>query len=155
MEQESGRERVEVTGTTRERIENARKRLDIAEKWELPTMDQNIFAIVELADEVKKLSDINASLGSMINDKVAEIDKLEAELAALKEKMRWRCVAKDGWPQTGESVEFILSSAPVVLCAAQMTEDNEIMNKYALEKFLNKEPLWWRPLVLPEMEEEE
>lgn len=117
-------------------------------------MDPNFFAIVELADEVKKLSDMNTSLGTMLNDKVAEIDKLEAELAELKEKYRWRSVTKDGWPQTGEAVEFILSRAPVVLCAAQMTEDNEIMNKYALEKFLKKEPLYWRPLVLPKQEEE-
>lgn len=80
--------------------------------------------------------------------------KLAEELAALKEKYHWRSVAKDGWPQTGEAVEFILSSAPVVLCAAQMTDDNEIMNKYALERFLKKEPLWWRPLYLPEIEED-
>lgn len=80
---------------------------------------------------------------------------LAQELAALKEKYRWRSVTKDDWPQTGEAVEFILSSAPVVLCAAQMTEDNKMMNKFALEKFLKKEPLWWRPLVLPEMEEKE
>lgn len=103
----------------------------------------------------------DGKVNEMPNPKTAEeifaekIAALEKELAELKEKYRWRSVTKDGWPQTGESVEFILSSAPVVLCAAQMTEDNEIMNKYALEKFLNKEPLWWRPLVLPEMEEEE
>lgn len=54
----------------------------------------------------------------------------------------------------GEVVKFILSSAPVVLCMAQMMDDNEIIDKYALEKFLKKEPLWWRPLVLPEQEEE-
>lgn len=85
-------------------------------------------------------------------EKDVKIAALERELAELKEKGRWRSVAKDGWPQTGEVVEFILSSAPVVLCAAQMTDDNEIMNKYALEKFLKKEPLNWRPLDLPERE---
>lgn len=102
----------------------------------------------------------DGKVNEMPNPKTAEeilaekIAALEKELAELKEKMRWRSVTKDGWPQTGEAVEFILSRAPVVLCAAQMTEDNEIMNKYALEKFLKKEPLYWRPLVLPKQEEE-
>lgn len=103
----------------------------------------------------------DGKVNEMPNPKTAEeifaekIAALEKELAELKEKYRWRSVTKDGWPQTGEAVEFILSSAPVVLCAAQMTEDNKMMNKFALEKFLKKEPLWWRPLVLPEMEEKE
>lgn len=75
-----------MTEATQERVENARKRLDIAEKWELPTMDPNFFAIVELADEVKKLSDMNASLGTMINNKIVEIKGLKSQLAALKER---------------------------------------------------------------------
>ena len=135
MEQESGRETVEVTDTTRERIENARKRLDIAEKWELPTMDPNFFAIVELADEVKKLSDMNASLGTMINDKVAEIDKLEAKLAELKEKMRWRKQSEEPAPK-GKDIE---AYSPIRGYVFYRAPSDSLL------------PHWyWRPLDLPE-----
>lgn len=128
-----------MTGTTRERIENARKRLDIAEKWELPTMDQNIFAIVELADEVKKLSDINASLGSMINDKVAEIDKLETELAALKDKARWRKQSEEPAPND-EIVEAVYLCKGRYCGAFYANRDGSEL----------KHCDYWRPLDLPE-----
>ena len=91
-----------MTDTTKERVENARRMLDKAEKWELPTMDRNIFAIVELADEVKKLNDMNTSLGSMINNKIVEIKGLKSQLAALKEKYRWRNVDEEEPPRETE-----------------------------------------------------
>ena len=146
MEQESGRETAKVTGTTRERIENARKRLDIAEKWELPTMDQNIFAIVELADEVKKLSDMNASLGSMINNKIVEIKGLKSQLAELKEKMRWRNENVEPAPR-GERV--------LVYCidydASDGVYDAEMEHMYCPDGELAYPYTWWRPLDLPGM----
>lgn len=125
-----------MTDTTKERVENARKRLDIAEKWELPTI--TFFAIVELADEVKKLSDMNASLGTMINDKVAEIDKLETKLAALKEKMRWRKQSEEPAPRKGQKVEIY----------------TPIRNQVELVIDCHVSGHWyWRPLDLPEMRE--
>lgn len=135
-----------MTETTQERVKNARKRLDIAEKWELPTMDPNFFAIVELADEVKKLSDMNASLGTMINDKVAEIDKLETKLAELKEKMRWRDENVEPAPR-GERV--------LVYCidydASDGVYDAEMEHMYCPDGELAYPYTWWRPLDLPGM----
>ena len=138
-----------MTGTTRERIENARKRLDIAEKWELPTMDQNIFAIVELADEVKKLSDINASLGSMINNKIVEIKGLKSQLAALKEKYRWRNVDEEEPPRETE----------VLICCVSRSGAHKYVYTASFdgEDFYDRrgdspsgEIKYWRPLDLPE-----
>lgn len=129
-----------MTDTTRERIEIARKRLDIAEKWELPTMDPNFFAIVELADEVKKLSDMNASLGTMINNKIVEIKGLKSQLAALKEKYRWRKQSEEPAP---DNLEI------------------EIYDGGANAIFVPEGPVYiydsryWRPLDLPEMEGKE
>lgn len=124
-----------MTETTQERVENARKRLDIAEKWELPTMDPNFFAIVELADEVKKLSDMNASLGMMINDKVAEINKLEAKFAALKERYRWRKQNEEPAP-AGQELE-IYSTIQERVFSAMPTKG--LPSSW-----------YWRPLDLPE-----
>ena len=137
-----------MTETTQERVENARKRLDIAEKWELPTMDPNFFAIVELADEVKKLSDMNASLGTMLNDKIAEIDKLEAELAALKDKSRWRKQSEEPAPEGEE-----------VLIRYTDYDDGNYYDIVKMEDMYDPDgelayPLmWWRPLDLPDTEE--
>lgn len=141
-----------MTETTKERIENARKRLDIAEKWELPTMDQNIFAIVELADEVKKLSDMNASLGSMINNKIVEIKGLKSQLAALKEKYRWRNVDEEEPPRETE----------VLICCVSRSGAHKYVYTASFdgEDFYDRrgdspsgEVKYWRPLDLPEMEE--
>lgn len=158
MEQESGRETAEVTGTTRERIENARKRLDIAEKWELPTMDQNIFAIVELADEVKKLSDMNASLGSMVNDKIAEIKRLEAELAALKEKCRWHKYQDEPLSSVSGYVLLYYKAYDGEEIFV-MGDAREVEEQYAgvwgitPDRQVYKLNILWRPLDLPEMGE--
>lgn len=127
-----------MTETTQERVKNARKRLDIAEKWELPTMDPNFFAIVELADEVKKLSDMNASLGTMINDKVAEIDKLETKLAELKEKMRWRKQSEEPAPK-GKDIE---ACSPIRKYVFYRAPSDSLLSHW-----------YWRPLDLPEMGE--
>lgn len=141
-----------MTETTQERVENARKRLDIAEKWELPTMDPNFFAIVELADEVKELSDMNASLGTMINDKIAEIKRLEAELAALKEKYRWRNVDEEEPPRETE----------VLICCVSRSGAHKYVYTASFdgEDFYDRrgdapsgEVKRWRPLDLPEMRE--
>lgn len=135
-----------MTETTKERIENARKRLDKAEKWEFPTMDQNFFAIVELADEVKKLNDMSTSLGSMINNKIVEIKGLKSQLAALKEKMRWRDENVEPAPR-GERV--------LVYCidydASDGVHDTEMEHMYCPDGELAYPYTWWRPLDLPEM----
>ena len=152
MEQESGREAAEVTGTTRERIENARKRLDIAEKWELPTMDQNIFAIVELADEVKKLSDINASLGSMINNKIVEIKGLKSQLAAQKEKYRWRNVDEEEPPRETEVLICCVSRSGAHKYVYTASFDGEDFYDRRGDSPSGEIKYWW-PLDLPEMGE--
>ena len=131
-----------MTETTKERIENARKRLDKAEKWEFPTMDQNFFAIVELADEVKKLNDMNTSLSVMMTNKISVINKLKAELAALKEKYRWRKQSEEPAPE-GEVVEAIY------LC-----EGRRCGTFYAHRNGSElKHCSYWRPLDLPGMGE--
>ena len=137
-----------MTETTQERVKNARKRLDIAEKWELPTI--TFFAIVELADEVKKLSDMNASLGTMINDKVAEIDKLETKLAELKEKMRWRKQSEEPAPNDDTLIICLLKKGG--RCSWQAVIQARFIKQF-------EEPenniFFWRPLDLPEMEGKE
>ena len=137
-----------MTETTKERIENARKRLDIAEKWELPTMDQNIFAIVELADEVKKLSDMNASLGSMINNKIVEIKGLKSQLAALKEKCRWRKQSEEPAPEGGAEA-LIKAGGELVIAHAIVLNDDTAFEKVTGRRIYLE---YWRPLDLPETE---
>ena len=138
-----------MTDTTKERVENARRMLDKAEKWELPTMDRNIFAIVELADEVKKLNDMSTSLGSMINNKIVEIKGLKSQLAALKEKMRWRDENVEPAPR-GERV--------LVYCidydASDGVYDAEMEHMYCPDGELAYPYTWWRPLDLPEEDAE-
>lgn len=141
-----------MTGTTRERIENARKRLDIAEKWELPTMDQNIFAIVELADEVKKLSDINASLGSMINNKIVEIKGLKSQLAAQKEKYRWRNVDEEEPPRETEVLICCVSRSGAHKYVYTASFDGEDFYDRRGDSPSGEIKYWW-PLDLPEMGE--
>ena len=141
-----------MTETTKERIENARKRLDKAEKWEFPTMDQNFFAIVELADEVKKLNDMSTSLGSMINNKIDEIKGLKSQLAALKEKYRWRNVDEEEPPRETE----------VLICRVSRSGAHKYVYTASFdgEDFYDRrgdspsgEVKYWRPLDLPEMGE--
>lgn len=141
-----------MTETTKERIENARKRLDKAEKWEFPTMDQNFFAIVELADEVKKLNDMSTSLGSMINNKIVEIKGLKSQLAALKEKYRWRNVDEEEPPRETE----------VLICRVSRSGAHKYVYTASFdgEDFYDRrgdspsgEVKYWRPLDLPEMGE--
>lgn len=141
-----------MTETTKERIENARKRLDKAEKWEFPTMDQNFFAIVELADEVKKLNDMSTSLGSMINNKIVEIKGLKSQLAALKEKYRWRNVDEEEPPRETE----------VLICCVSRSGAHKYVYTASFdgEDFYDRrgdspsgEVKYWRPLDLPEMGE--
>ena len=141
-----------MTETTKERIENARKRLDKAEKWEFPTMDQNFFAIVELADEVKKLNDMNTSLGSMINNKIVEIKGLKSQLAALKEKYRWRNVDEEEPPRETE----------VLICCVSRSGAHKYVYTASFdgEDFYDRrgdspsgEVKYWRPLDLSEMGE--
>ena len=143
-----------MTGTTRERIENARKRLDIAEKWELPTMDQNIFAIVELADEVKKLSDINTSLGSMINNKIVEIKGLKSQLAAQKEKYRWRNVDEEEPPRETEVLICCVSRSGAHKYVYTASFDGEDFYDRRGDSPSGEIKYWW-PLDLPETEEAE
>ena len=138
-----------MTETTKERIENARKRLDKAEKWEFPTMDQNFFAIVELADEVKKLNDMSTSLGSTINNKIVEIKGLKSQLAALKEKYRWRNVDEEEPPRETE----------VLICCVSRSGAHKYVYTASFdgEDFYDRrgdspsgEVKFWHPLDLPE-----
>lgn len=140
-----------MTETTKERIENTRKRLDKAEKWESPTMDQNFFAIVELADEVKKLNDMSTSLGSMINNKIVEIKGLKSQLAALKEKYSWRNVDEEEPPRETE----------VLICCVSRSGAHKYVYTASFdgEDFYDRrgdaasgEVKRWRPLDLPETE---
>lgn len=129
-----------MTETTKERIENARKRLDKAEKWELPTMDQNFFAIVELADEVEALNYVDASHRVKINSLKAKIRNLEAELAALKEKMRWRKQSEEPPLKYGHNVEVY---SPI---------SNQVKRMFDIGV---PEYCYWRPLDLRNLPEED
>ena len=141
-----------MTETTKERIENARKRLDKAEKWEFPTMDQNFFAIVELADEVKKLNDMSTSLGSMINNKIVEIKGLKSQLAALKEKYRWRNVDEEEPSRETEVLICCVSRSGVHKYVYTASFDDEDFYDRRGDA-PSGEVKRWRPLDLPEMRE--
>lgn len=138
-----------MTDTTKERVENARRMLDKAEKWELPTMDRNIFAIVELADEVKKLNDMSTSLGSMINNKIVEIKGLKSQLAALKEKYRWRKQSEEPAPEGGAEA-LIKAGGELVIAHAIVLNDDTAFEKVTGRRIYLE---YWRPLDLPEMRE--
>ena len=81
-------------------------------------------------------------------EKDAKIAALETELAALKEKMRWRDENVEPAPR-GERV--------LVYCidydASDGVHDTEMEHMYCPDGELAYPYTWWRPLDLPETEE--
>lgn len=83
----------------------------------------------------------------IFTEKDAKIAELEKELAALKEKMRWRDENVEPAPR-GERV--------LVYCidydASDGVRDTEMEHMYCPDGELAYPYTWWRPLDLPEME---
>lgn len=136
-----------MTGTTRERIENARKRLNIAEKWELPTI--TFFAIVELAEKVKELEEIRLCNQEELDFQECLIDKLKTELAALKEKYRWRKQSEEPAPEGGAEA-LIKAGGELVIAHAIVLNDDTAFEKVTGRRIYLE---YWRPLDLPEVRE--
>ena len=147
-----------MTEATQETIKFARSWLENAEKYGDPnapttgTMTALARAVMELADEVKKLNDMSTSLGSMINNKIVEIKGLKSQLAALKEKYRWRNVDEEEPPRETE----------VLICRVSRSGAHKYVYTASFdgEDFYDRrgdspsdEVKYWRPLDLPEMRE--
>lgn len=127
--------------TTKETIKFARSWLENAEKYGDPnapttgTMTALARAVMELADEVKKLENINMDHLEELDRQEWLLDNANEELAALKEKYRW-------WKQSEEP-------APDNL-------EIEIYDGSANAIFVPEGPVYiydsryWRPLDLPE-----
>ena len=144
-----------MTEATQETIKFARSWLENAEKYGDPnapttgTMTALARAVMELADEVKKLNDMSTSLGSMINNKIVEIKGLKSQLAALKEKYSWRSVDEEEPPRETE----------VLICCVSRSGAHKYVYTASFdgEDFYDRrgdspsgEVKYWRPLDLPE-----
>lgn len=130
-----------MTETTQETIKFARNWLEngIEDEPSPVTVHELAKAVVELADEIEALNYANASLGVKINGKKAKIKNLVSELAALKEKYRWRKQSEEPAP-IGQELEIYSPIQERVFSA--------------LPKGL-AQSWFWRPLDLPNLPEED
>lgn len=93
-----------MTETTQETIKFARNWLKngIEDEPSPVTVRALAKAVVELAEKIKNERDKHIEdatfMAKMINSKTKKISRLEAELAALKEKYRWRKQSEEPAP---------------------------------------------------------
>lgn len=131
-----------MTETTKETIKFAQSWLENAEKYGDPnapttgTMTALARAVMELADEVKKLESINMDHLEELDRQEWLLDNANEELAALKEKYRWRKHSEEPAP-IGQELEIYSPIQERVFSA--------------LPKGL-AQSWFWRPLDLPEEE---
>lgn len=127
-----------MTETTQETIKIARNLLKngIEDKPSPVTVHALAKAVVELADETEALNYANASLGVKINGKKAKIKNLVSELAALKEKYRWRKQSEEPAPDDIIEIEIYDIGANVIFVPEG--------------KVHIPGSRFWRPLGLPE-----
>lgn len=136
-----------MTETTQETIKFARSWLENAEKYGDPnapttgTMTALARAVMELAEKIKNERDKHIEdatfMAKMINGKTKKISRLEADLAALKEKYRWRKQSEEPAPM-GKDVEVYSPIQERAFCYFSP----RIVPSY----------WYWRPLNLPEEE---
>lgn len=132
-----------MTETTQETIKFARSWLETAEKFGAPNapttgmMTALARAVVELADEVKKLESINMDHLEELDHQEWLLDKANEELTALKEKYRWRRQSEEPAPM-GKDVEVYSPIQERAFCYFSP----RIVPSY----------WFWRPLNLPEVE---
>lgn len=135
-----------MTEATQETIKFARSWLENAEKYGDPnapttgTMTALARAVMELADEVKKLESINMDHLEELDCQEWLIDKLKCDLAALKEKYRWRKQSEEPPLKYGKNVEVY---SPISNQVRRMLDAGV------------PEYCYWRPLDLPEEAETE
>ena len=111
-------------------------------------------AVVELAEKIKNERDKHFEdatfMAKMINSKTKKIYRLEADLAALKEKYRWRNVDEEEPPRETE----------VLICCVSRSGAHKYVYTASFdgEDFYDRrgdspsgEVKFWRPLDLPEM----
>lgn len=138
-----------MTETTQETIKFARNWLKNGTEDEpsLVVVCDLAKAVVELADESEALNYANAGLGVKINGKKAKIKNLVSELAALKEKYRWRNVDEEPPRET-----------EVLICCVSRSGAHKYVYTASFdgEDFYDRrgdspsgEVKFWRPLDLP------
>ena len=133
--------------TTKETIKFARSWLENAEKYGDPnapttgTMTALARAVMELADEVKKLENINMDHLEELDRQEWLLDNANEELAALKEKYRWRKQSEEPAPED-EVVEAVYLCKGRYCGAFYANRDGREL----------KHCDYWRPLDLPEAE---
>lgn len=136
-----------MTKTTQETIKFARNWLEngIEDEPSPVVVHELAKAVVELADEIEALNYANASLGVKINGKKAKIKNLVSELAALKEKYRWRKRSKEPAPNDDTLIICLLKKGG--RCSWQAVIQARFIKQF-------EEPenniFFWRPLDLPE-----
>ena len=144
--------------TTKETIKFARSWLENAEKYGDPnvpttgTMTALARAVMELADEVKKLENINMDHLEELDRQEWLLDNANEELAALKEKYRWRNVDEEEPPRETEVLICCVSRSGVHKYVYTASFDGEDFYDRRGDA-PSGEVKRWRPLDLPEMGE--
>lgn len=131
-------------------VEIAQKAIDLAHRVppeglkkskELVTLAR---AVVELAEKIKNERDKHFEdatfMTKMINSKTKKIYRLEAELAALKEKYRWRKQSEEPAPDNLEIEIYDISANAIFVPEGPVYIANS---------------RYWRPLDLPDTEDAE
>ena len=96
----------------------------------------------------------DGKVNEMPNPKTAEeifaerIVELEADLAALKEKYRWRRQSEEPAPEGGAEA-LIKAGGELVIAHAIVLNDDTVFEKVTGRRIYLE---YWRPLDLPEME---
>ena len=111
-------------------------------------------AVVELAGKIKNERDKHFEdatfMAKMINSKTKKIYRLEAELAALKEKYRWRRQSEEPAPEGGAEA-LIKAGGELVIAHAIVLNNDTAFEKVTGRRIYLE---YWRPLDLPETEDE-
>lgn len=141
-----------MTETTQETIKFARNWLKngIEDEPSPVTVRALAKAVVELAEKIKNERDKHIEdatfMAKMINGKTKKISRLEADLAALKEKYRWRKQSEEPAPEGGAEA-LIKAGGELVIAHAIVLNDDTAFEKVTGRRIYLE---FWRPLDLPE-----
>ena len=131
-----------MTETTQETIKFARNWLEngIEDEPSPVTVHELAKAVVELADEVKKLESINMDHLEELDRQEWLLDNANEELTALKEKYRWRKQSEEPAPDSLEIEIYDISANAIFVPEGPVYIANS---------------RYWRPLDLPNLPEED